>query len=177
MIIAVSTHHSLNHNCFLALVNPRLCLRNMSPRLLCSVWSGTSTNSSGYDQFRATDHQMVCTVEPPCTDSILPVPVRDLISSRNRVQHAVETAPTGHHLAQPSILTPSWSPKTTLRLNHPGSISLELRHLSCHTFPPEPIPRLCPLLLGNAIATHLRSEHCGAILPEVRLLPPRLSPW
>ena len=27
MIIAVSIHHSLNHNCFLALVNPRLCLR------------------------------------------------------------------------------------------------------------------------------------------------------
>ncbi|CAN0022560.1 unnamed protein product, partial [Sphacelaria rigidula] len=46
----------------------------------------------GYDQFRAYGHRMVCTVEPVSTDCVLPVQVRDLISSRTRGRRAAETA-------------------------------------------------------------------------------------
>ena len=69
-------------------------LGSLRPQSLYSVWNGLPANTVGYDHFRANGQRMVFAagIDLSGTDSVLPVQVRDLISSRTRGRRNAETA-------------------------------------------------------------------------------------
>ncbi|CAM9823125.1 unnamed protein product, partial [Sphacelaria rigidula] len=114
-------------------------LGSLQPQSLYSVWNGLSTNTVGYDYFRATGQRMVFAagVEPSFADSVLPVQIRDLISSRTRGRRAAETA-TKLAVSGPDLPPPVPTPVPDSFLSPPQPPRRKAPRKSTPTVPPLP---------------------------------------